>query len=120
MWDSWFKGVRKEKIVSAQNLILSTLLLPISGGINMDAVYKHLSGYYKKLKKRPWIPNLKSFSNNSFLWPVFFCGKLCFRREEVYDFVLGCAENTTLIDLFKKTDTKKLLLHLTILFKKYQ
>ena len=30
-----YKGVRKEKIVSAQNLILSTLLLPISGGINV-------------------------------------------------------------------------------------
>ena len=36
-----YKGVRKEKIVSAQNLILSTLLLPISGGINVDALYKH-------------------------------------------------------------------------------
>ena len=47
-----YKGVRKEKIVSGKSLILSTLLLPISGGINIDAVYKHLSGYYKKLKKR--------------------------------------------------------------------
>ena len=33
-----YKGVRKEKIVSAQNLILSTLLLPISGGINVMRV----------------------------------------------------------------------------------
>ncbi len=47
-----FKGERKEKIVSGKSLILSALLLPISGGINIDAVYKHLSGYYKKLKKK--------------------------------------------------------------------
>ena len=46
-----YKGVRKEKIVSAQNLILSTLLLPISGGINVDALYKHLSGLLQKTKE---------------------------------------------------------------------
>ena len=57
-----YKGVRKEKIVSGKSLILSTLLLPISGGINIDAVYKHLSGYYKKLKKEESLMrNLKWF-----------------------------------------------------------
>ena len=30
-------------------------------------------------------------------------------EEEVYDFVLGCTENTALIDLFKKNDMKKSL-----------
>jgi len=46
------KGKGKEKIVSTKSLILSTLLLPLTGGLDIEAVYKHLSGYYKRLKKK--------------------------------------------------------------------
>ena len=38
-----------------------------------------------------------------------FSRKLCLRRGRGYDFILGCAENTALIDLFNKIDTKKSL-----------
>ena len=99
-----YKGVRKEKIVSAQNLILSTLLLPISGGINVDALYKHLSGYYKKLKKRRKLDAKFEavFQVIRFYGLYFFLENYALEEEEIYDFVLGCAENTALIDLFKK------------------
>ena len=46
-----YKGVRKEKIVSKKPYFIDPFV-PISGGINVDALYKHLSGYYKKLKKK--------------------------------------------------------------------
>lgn len=99
-----YKGVRKEKIVSAQNLILSTLLLPISGGINVDALYKHLSGYYKKLKKRRKLDAQFEavYKIISFYGLYFFLENYALKEEEVYDFVLGCSENTQLISLFNK------------------
>lgn len=99
-----FKGERKEKIVSGKSLILSTLLLPISGGINIDAVYKHLSGYYKKLKKRRKLDTKFDavFAIIKFYGVYFFTENYQLTTEEIYDFVLGCSENTDLIELFKK------------------
>ena len=99
-----YKGVRKEKIVSGKSLILSTLLLPISGGINVDAVYKHLSGYYKKLKKRRKLDAQFEliFSIIKFYGVYFFEENYKLEQEEIYDFVLGCSENTALIDSYKK------------------
>lgn len=99
-----YKGVRKEKIVSGKSLILSTLLLPISGGINIDALYKHLSGYYKKLKKRRKLDAQFEtvFSIIKFYGVYFFEENYALEQEEVYDFVLGCSENSQLIDYYKK------------------
>lgn len=99
-----YKGVRKEKIVSGKSLILSTLLLPISGGINIDAVYKHLSGYYKKLKKRRKLDAQFEmvFSIIKFYGVYFFEENYRLEQEEIYDFVLGCSENSQLIDYYKK------------------
>ena len=44
-----FKGERQEKIQKATQLLLG---LGTSMQIDVEAVYKHISGYYKKLKKR--------------------------------------------------------------------
>lgn len=99
-----YKGVRKEKIVSGKSLILSTLLLPISGGINIDAVYKHLSGYYKKLKKRRALDAQFEmvFSIIKFYGIYFFEENYGLEQGEIYDFVLGCSENSRLIEYYKK------------------
>ena len=77
--------------------------LPISG-INVDALYKHLSGYYKKLKKRRKLDAKFEavFQVIRFYGLYFFLENYALEEEEVYDFILGCAENTALIDLFKK------------------
>ncbi|MGB1971228.1 MAG: hypothetical protein ACPHSE_01920 [Flavobacteriaceae bacterium] len=99
-----FKGVRKEKIVSKKSLILSTLLLPISGGINVEAVYKHLSGYYKRLKKKRKLESKfdSIFAIIRFYGVYFFIENYSLNEEEIYDFVLGCSDNTNLIEVFKK------------------
>ena len=99
-----YKGVRKEKIVSGKSLILSALLLPISGGINIDAVYKHLSGYYKKLKKRRKLDAQFEavYSIIKFYGLYFFEENYALEQEEIYDFVLGCSENSKLLDYYKK------------------
>ena len=43
------RGERQEKIVSKES-DFKHIFLPISGGLDIEALYKHLSGYYKSLK----------------------------------------------------------------------
>lgn len=98
-----FKGEPKEKIVSGKSLILSTLLLPLSGGVNIDAVYKHLSGYYTSLKKKRAMEadfNIV-YEIIRFYGVYFFVENYALTPEEVYVFVTGCYENTTLKQDFK-------------------
>jgi len=99
-----FKGQREEKIVSGKSLLLSTLLLPVSGGINVDAVYKHLSGYYKKLKKRRSLDKQFEavYSIIQFYGVYFFTENYGIEQDQIYDFVLGCSQNTPLISYYKK------------------
>lgn len=99
-----FKGEPKEKIISGKSLILSTLLLPISGGVNIDAVYKHLSGYYKSLKKkRVMEADFKVvYEIIEFYGLYFFVENYNLTQEEVYVFVTGCYENNNIKENFKR------------------
>lgn len=99
-----FKGKREEKIVSGKSILLNTLLLPISGGINVDAVYKHLSGYYKKLKKRRKLDQQFEtvYAIIQFYGVYFFTENYGIDQDQIYDFVLGCSQNSQLITYFNK------------------
>lgn len=97
-----FVGERKEKIVPAKSLILNALLLPISGGIDIEAVYKHLSGYYKRLKKQRKVHAHfeQVFEIIKFYGPYFFVENYSLELEQVYEFVLGCSENSDIRHYF--------------------
>lgn len=101
-----FKGERQEKIVSQKSLILSTLFLPISGGLDIEALYKHLSGYYKSLKNtRAWSKqNLVAVNIIEFYGVNFFTNSYSLKEEEVYEFVLGGIENSSIQNDFKSSD----------------
>lgn len=108
-----FRGQRKERIVPGKSLILSALLLPISGGVNLDAVYKHLSGYYKSLKKKRQL-DVKFgaiYEMIRFYGVLYFTESLNLDMEQVYDFVLACAENTPIIEEYKKGRHDRVLAH---------
>lgn len=108
-----FKGEREEKIVSGKSLILSTLLLPISGGLDVEAIYKHFSGYYKRLKKRRQVDDEFEtiFSMIKFYGILFFQTSYELEEEQVYDFVLGCSQNSPIIPLFKKNRHQEVIAH---------
>ncbi len=108
-----FKGKRKERIVSSEEILLRTLLLPISGGVDIEAIYKHLSGYYKSLKKKRALEAnfLAVYKMIRFYGVVYFIDTFGFKTEEVYDFVLACSENTSVIDDFNKGRHDRVLKH---------
>ncbi len=91
-----FKGKPEEKIVP-----MYFAVTPLS--VNLEALYKHISGYYKELKtRRKW-----EYENNAVAQMLnyytipFFTTTYGIPENRVYDFLLFCAENTSVESDFK-------------------
>ena len=100
-----FKGEPKEKIVP-----MYFAVTPLS--VNLEALYKHISGYYKNLKtRRKW-----EYENNAVAKMInyytvsFFTTTYGIPENRVYDFLLFCAETTTIESDFKKEHYGSVLL----------
>ena len=98
-----YEGKREEKIVSEKSLILSTIFLPISGGLDIEAVYKHLSGYYKTLKKKRVLDKQYTACVEvmEFYGLLFFMNNYDLEETEIYEFVLGALENSNIEENFR-------------------
>jgi len=86
-----FKGEPEEKIVP-----LAAAAFPLS--VNIEALYKHIGGYYKKLKiKRKWTKeNLTVVNIIDDYGFNFFEDAYSIPTNRLYDFLLFCIETTTL------------------------
>lgn len=87
-----FKGKPEEKIVP---------IVPGIGlftAVDVEALYKHLSGYYRKLRlQRKWeSENVMVARMIHFYTPEFFQEAYGIPEERLYDFLLFCMETTTL------------------------
>ena len=93
-----FKGIREEKIEK----IVPFIGLPVMA-INIEALYKNLSGYYKRLKKRRvWDKqNITTVDVIEFYGVSFFTRSYNLTQDEVYEFVLGAIENSSIQNDFK-------------------
>tara|TARA_B100000686_G_scaffold355369_1_gene473675 strand:- start:7786 stop:8544 length:759 start_codon:yes stop_codon:yes gene_type:complete len=106
-----YKGVRKEKIISKKSLIVSTLLLPISGGIDIEAVYKHLSGYYRDLKlKRKMDKDFNLISRIITFYGIdYFINTFNLSEDQIYDYVSGTYANYPLKKDFQQNNHAKVM-----------
>ncbi len=100
-----FKGKPEEKIVP-----LYLTITPLS--VDIEALYKHISGYYKGLKtRRKW-----EYENNAvakllnYYTLSFFTTTYGIAENSVYDFLLFCAETSTIESDFKKEHFGSVLL----------
>jgi hypothetical protein len=91
-----FKGVPQEKIVP-----LAAAAFPVS--VNIEALYKHISGYYKKLKiKRKWTSeNTTVVGIINYYGLPFFEDAYGLPQNRVYDFMLFCLETSSIQSDFK-------------------
>lgn len=92
-----FKGTPEEKIVP----VLGGVITPTS--INIEALYNHLSGYYKTLKiKRKWEEqNVDAAKIINFYTLAFFKEAYSIPENRMYDFMLFCIETSSLQKEFK-------------------
>ena len=86
-----FKGEPEEKIVP-----LAAAAFPLN--VNIEALYKHIGGYYKKLKiQRKWTKeNLTVAEIIDYYGFKFFEDAYRIPNNKLYDFLLFCIETTTL------------------------
>ena len=73
--------------------------------VDVEAVYKYVSGYYRKLKlKRKQDQEFKTILKIiQFYGLYFFTENFELEQEQVYDFVLGCNESTSMMELFNQS-----------------
>lgn len=100
-----FKGVPEEKIPN----MLGQVITPLS--VNIEGLYKHLSGYYKKLRiRRKWQAQNVTVSQMIHLYGVsFFMEAYKIPEERIYDFLLFCMETSNLQSEFKKENFANVL-----------
>ena len=92
-----FKGEPKEKIVPLVMAAFPT-------NVNLEALYKHASGYYKTLrKKRLWtVENITVAQIIDYYGYSFFKDAYGIPQNRVYNFLLFCVETGSLQSDFKK------------------
>lgn len=85
-----FKGEPEEKIAPVVPII------PLS--VNLEALYKHLSGYYRKLRlKRKWDDENVMVSHMIHHYtPSFFAEAYEIPKERLFDFLLFCIETSSI------------------------
>ncbi|MDA0330524.1 MAG: carboxypeptidase-like regulatory domain-containing protein [Bacteroidetes bacterium] len=84
-----FKGIRMESIPTNTQLVSELLLAPLSGGLNIERMYKWFSGYYKNLKK------VREYSNDydlidqiiKFYGQSFFIQEFNLKIDNIHNFV---------------------------------
>ncbi len=95
-----FKGKRKEIIAPmVQSVGLFT-------SVDVEAVYKHLSGYYNRLRKKRANDKQAEIVDDLILFygVSFFEKKWRIDSETLYEFVVGWVENTNVALHFKNAD----------------
>lgn len=92
-----FKGEPEEKIVPAYTLYAPT-------AVNVEALYNHISGYYRKLRiQRKWEAENTTVAKILYQYDEdFFFDSYKIPSNKTYDFILFCIETSTLQSDFNK------------------
>ena len=98
-----FTGIRMEKIPTNAQLTSELLLAPLTGGFNIERMYKWVSGYYKNLKK------VREYSNDydlidqiiKFYGQSFFMQEFDLKIDNIHNFVTSTYLNYPVEENFK-------------------
>ena len=113
-----FKGERKEKIVykNSGSVLVNVILLPIMP-LDIDGVYKQLSGYYKTLRAARKLESRSGAAADiiQFYGVSFFIDNYNLDIDSVYEFVIGSMENYDIENYFRDSNHNLVLTN----FKKF-
>lgn len=109
-----FKGEPEEKIVPVVMAFFPT-------NLNLEAIYKYASGYYRKLKiKRKWDAQNNSAAHIiNFYTPQFFVDAYAIPKNRLYDFILFCIETSNIQEDFRSENFNGVLEALKVKSKIY-
>ena len=102
-----FKGKRKEKIAykNSASILVNVILLPIMP-LDIDGIYKQLSGYYDTLRKARVLESRSGTVVDiiQFYGVDFFINNYNLEINDVYEFVIGSMENYDVERDFKNSN----------------
>lgn len=100
-----FKGKPEEKIVPV------VPAFGLGAVVDVEALYKHLSGYYKTLRtKRKWESQNSTVAGIIKLYGAdFFSDAYNIPENRLYDFLLFCLETDTVVQDFKKENYSRVI-----------
>jgi hypothetical protein len=100
-----FQGEPEEKIPT----VIGQTIGPTR--VNIEALYKHLSGYYKKLKiKRKWEAQNNTAARILYKYNEdFFLQSYKIPEDKLYEFILFCIDTTTLQSDFNRKNYGRVL-----------
>ena len=98
-----FKGVRKERILTDKEVLTMFLLMPLTGGMDVDFIYKSISGYYDmKRKEIKYISEIKLTDRIiTFYGKKYFIDEFNLEESSIHDFVSSAVQNYPLNENFK-------------------
>ena len=98
-----FKGVRKERILTDKQVATMFLLMPLTGGMDFDLIYKAISGYYDiKRKEIKYISELNLTDRIiTFYGEKYFIDEFNLEESAIHDFVSSAVQNYPLNENFK-------------------
>lgn len=95
-----YKGIRKEKIKTVGQMALDIVSLKL----DVEALYNHLSGYYKRLRKKRALDHKFELVLEmiQFYGLHFLMEQFQLPEDQVYEFALGALENYPIEEKFTK------------------
>ena len=98
-----FKGVRKERILTDKEVAIRFLLMPLTGGMDIDYIYKAISGYYDlKRKEIKYVSELNLIERIiTFYGKKYFIDEFNIQENTIHDFVSSAVQNYPLNENFK-------------------
>ena len=98
-----YKGIRMENIPTNTQLVTELLLAPLTGGIDIERMYKWFTGYYKNLKKaREYINDYDLIDKIiKFYGQSFFIQEFDLKIDNIHNFVTSTYLNYPVEENFK-------------------
>lgn len=115
-----FKGVRKERIFTDKEIAKMFFLMPLTGGMDIDVLYKAISGYYNlKRKEIKYVSELNLIDRIiTFYGKKYFIDEFNIEENEIHDFVSSAVQNYPLKDNFNAGNHSLVLEYLKKNFKR--
>ena len=115
-----FKGIRKERILSNKEVLTRFLLMPLTGGMDIDFIYKAFSGYYNlKRKEIKYLSELNITDRIiTFYGKKYFIDEFNLEENTIHDFVSSAVQNYPLNENFKTGNHSLVLEYLKKNFKR--
>ncbi len=115
-----FTGVRKETIFSDTEVLTKFLLMPLTGGMDLDLIYKAITGYYDmKRKEIKYLSQLNTADRIiTFYGEKYFIDEFNLEVNKIHDFVSSAVQNYPLYDNFKAGNHSIVLEYLKKNFKR--